>query len=240
MASPTSSPSSSATSSTTPTPTPTATPTPAPTVPAGQAFGYGTGQPAGTILATVVATDPVAVTGFRFLYADGTTSSTTSENGFFRIDTAGNISLTTAGLASAANSFLADPNTWTVKVQAGNAAGGWSPGIPVTLREMERGFLIYASWMNWWGNQIFSVWVPDDTFNPDPAATRDPQTWTYYRNGQVLTHQPNSFPIPYGGPNVTQGQIQWNGLSTWNTGDTFRITVAKDGIVYQTPVYTCP
>lgn len=103
----------------------------APVVGAGQSFSYAENQVAGYIIGAVSATDNIAVTNFRF--ADSGTS--TSLNGFFLINGSGVITLTAAGATNpvSADDFETLPNAFTLGVQAGDAAGNWSPSVNVTI-----------------------------------------------------------------------------------------------------------
>ncbi|MCK6425313.1 MAG: Ig-like domain-containing protein [Burkholderiaceae bacterium] len=103
----------------------------APAITAGQVFSYPENQSSGAILGTVAASDAVGVTAFRF--ADS--GSSTSADGFFSIDNSGVIRLTAAGAtaATASNDFETSPNSFTLGVQAADAAGNWSSATDVTL-----------------------------------------------------------------------------------------------------------
>ncbi|WP_168559178.1 cadherin repeat domain-containing protein, partial [Rhizobacter sp. SG703] len=103
--------------------------TTAPVVGAGQLFSYAENQSAGTTVATVAATDAVGVTGYRF----GSTGTGTSADGYYSINASGQVSLTSAGAAAAANDYETLPNGFTHAVQAGDAAGNWSSAVNVTL-----------------------------------------------------------------------------------------------------------
>ena len=73
--------------------------------------------------------DPAGVAFFRF--ENGTQES---DDGNFAIANDGKITLTSAGLASAANDFETLPNgAIALKVEAGDAAGNWSAPFDVTL-----------------------------------------------------------------------------------------------------------
>lgn len=102
----------------------------APTVDAGQSFSYAENQPLNATVAQVVASDNVAVTGYRF--SNGTQ---VSDDGLFRIDDSGAIRLTGAGSAatSASNDYETGSNTFALLVQARDAAGNLSPATTVTL-----------------------------------------------------------------------------------------------------------
>ncbi|WP_168559179.1 Ig-like domain-containing protein, partial [Rhizobacter sp. SG703] len=100
-----------------------------PVVAANQSFTYAENRSAGTVLGTVSATDAMGITGYRF----GSTGSSTSADGFYSIDANGQVSLTSAGAAAAANDYETQPNSFTYGVQAGDAAGNWSGAVNVTL-----------------------------------------------------------------------------------------------------------
>ncbi len=103
----------------------------APAITAGQVFNYSENQSSGATLGTVAASDAVGVTAFRF----SATGSSTSADGFFSIDNSGVISLTAAGAAAAtaSNDFETSPNSFTLGVEASDAAGNWSSATDVTL-----------------------------------------------------------------------------------------------------------
>jgi hypothetical protein len=102
---------------------------------AGQSFSYLEGKTTGYVVGTVSATDPIAVTGFRF----GATSTATSADGFFTISSAGVITLTAAGAAAnaASNDYETAPNTFSPTVQAGNALAQWSTAVAVTINVLD-------------------------------------------------------------------------------------------------------
>src|SRR5690606_6884041 len=87
----------------------------APVVTSAQAFSYSENRTAGQVLGTVSATDAVGVTGYRF-----SNGQTISSDGFFAIDSIGQLTLTAAGLAAgaASNDFETAPNSFTHGVQA--------------------------------------------------------------------------------------------------------------------------
>jgi VCBS repeat-containing protein len=84
-----------------------------------QSFNYAENRVVGATLATVAASDNLAVTGFAFT----ATGTNTSADGFFQIDASGNITLTAAGAAGAANDFETAPNSFVLNVTARDAAG---------------------------------------------------------------------------------------------------------------------
>lgn len=92
---------------------------------------YAENQVAGAVVATVVATDNKAVTGFEI-----TTGNT---DGFYAIDATGKITLTTAGLASAANNYESGTNTVTLGVVAKDAGSNTSAVANVVLNETNVG-----------------------------------------------------------------------------------------------------
>ena len=86
----------------------------------------------------VTAADNIAVTQYRFSNAAGTTGSSTTTDGYFSINSSGQITLASGGSAnSPANDFEATPNTWSYYVQAGDAANNWSAPVAVTLNEQD-------------------------------------------------------------------------------------------------------
>src|SRR3989304_1932236 len=99
-----------------------------------QAFGYAENQLAGATLATVAFSDNVAVTGFSFT----ATGTNTSADTFFQIDASGNIPLTAAGAAAAANDFETAPNAFVHNVTAVDAAGN-SDTANITLNVTDLG-----------------------------------------------------------------------------------------------------
>ncbi len=201
-------------------------------------LNYNENQLSGVTTATVTgAADNVGVTQYRFVYADNTTISTTSEDGNFSIDSSGNITLTTAGLTSAVNNYEAGVSqSHTLNVQAGDAANNWSTAAAITLNEQDvsaaSGFTFPAFFDDYWGNDIFGVWIPSSTYDPQGTAV-----WYVYKNGSLTTN-PDSYPIPFNGG--TQGQIQWNGTSTFEPGDSIEIVAIVGGVAYESALYTIP
>ena len=205
-------------------------------------YSYNENQISGATVATLTgATDNVAVTQYRFVYADNTTTSTTSEDGFFEIDSSGNIKMTADGATSAVNNYEVALNSLSYKIQVGDAAGNWSTAATVSLNEQDLadstpGFLIYQSFNDYFGKDIFAMWVPN--INPGSAGW-NPQSegdWYFYKNGELID-DPSGYPIPYGGVNQTQGQIEWDG-ATFSVGDTLNVIAVIGGVTYETPVFT--
>lgn len=92
-------------------------------------FDYVENATDATVLGTVAATDNVGVTGFEIVSGN--------DSSFFAIDASGKITLTAAGVASAANDFEADPNSVTLGVVALDAAGNQSAAVDVILNETD-------------------------------------------------------------------------------------------------------
>lgn len=84
-----------------------------------QSFNYGENRSLGETIATLVATDNIAVTGYTFT-ASGTS---TSADGLYQVDTAGNITLTTSGVTSDANDFESGSNSHVYNMTAFDAFG---------------------------------------------------------------------------------------------------------------------
>jgi len=93
--------------------------TTAPTVTTPSAVNYAENSKADAdTIATIVASDAVGVTGFEI--------SSGNDDGFFEIDASGVVSLTAAGVTSAANDFETSPNSFALGVKAIDAAGNKS------------------------------------------------------------------------------------------------------------------
>lgn len=96
-----------------------------PVATAPDAVSYAENQAADAVLATVSATDDVGVTGFEI--------TTGNDDGLFAISATGEITLTEAGLASAANDFETTPNTFTLGVVASDEKGNKSAAVDVVF-----------------------------------------------------------------------------------------------------------
>ena len=101
----------------------------APTL-AAQTFSYLENRASGATVATVVATDDVAVTGFKF----SATGTDTSADGYYQISNTGVVTLTAAGAASGANDFETAPNAHVYSVTASDAVGNTTVAN-ITLNE---------------------------------------------------------------------------------------------------------
>jgi hypothetical protein len=103
----------------------------APVVGAAQTFSYAENRAANAVVATVAASDGAGVTEFRF----ASTGTQTSADGYYTIDNAGLVRITSAGAAAgvANNDFEIAPNSFTYAVQAGDAAGNWSAAANLVL-----------------------------------------------------------------------------------------------------------
>lgn len=107
--------------------------TTAPVITAGQAINYVEDNITGvapsrttdTVVGTVAATDDTGVVAYNIVAGNAA--------GFFAIDGSGNITLTTAGLAGAANDFETTPNSFVLTLTAADAAGNVSASQGVTL-----------------------------------------------------------------------------------------------------------
>ncbi|MEO1193284.1 MAG: cadherin repeat domain-containing protein, partial [Pseudomonadota bacterium] len=104
-----------------------------PVVQEDQAFSYAEGQPEGFLVGSVAASDNEAVASYEITAG--------SDEGFFAIDAiTGQISLTTAGAAAAAasNDFETGPNSFTLTVQAADAAGNSGSGtVTVNVTDVD-------------------------------------------------------------------------------------------------------
>ncbi|KKI98188.1 DUF4114 domain-containing protein [Prochlorothrix hollandica] len=97
-----------------------------PTV-AAQSFSYAENQATNYAIGTVAATDATGVTGFAIVSGNA--------DGFFAINSSGNLTLTAAGAAAAAasNDFETTPNSFTLGITASDAAGNTSTATDVTI-----------------------------------------------------------------------------------------------------------
>lgn len=103
--------------------------TTAPVITPGQILSYAENRVAGNTVGTVAATDANGVVTYSF--ANGAQTTT---DGFYTISDSGVISITAAGVASAANNdFETLPNTFTYGIVATDAAGNASAATNVTL-----------------------------------------------------------------------------------------------------------
>ncbi|MCK4838279.1 MAG: cadherin repeat domain-containing protein, partial [Desulfobulbaceae bacterium] len=97
-----------------------------PEVNVGQTFSYAENQDIGDVVAIVAATDDVEVTGYQIV--SGNT------DGYFAIEANGQITLTQTGvLAEIPNDFENGANSFTLGIQAGDAADNWSAAENITL-----------------------------------------------------------------------------------------------------------
>lgn len=86
-----------------------------PTITASGPFSYAEGQSEGVSLGAVQATDNEGVTGYEIIGGN--------DSGWFQIDGQGNISMTAAGVSSAANDAETGATSFTLAVQVSDAAG---------------------------------------------------------------------------------------------------------------------
>ncbi len=103
-----------------------------PSIPPGQEFIYSENQSEGFVVGTVVASDNAEVSGFRILSGN--------DDGFFQINTDGQISLTAVGVAAAAasNDFETQPNAFNLEIEAIDAAGNtYSELVAVLLSDVD-------------------------------------------------------------------------------------------------------
>ena len=98
-----------------------------PVVIAGQTFNYAEKQATGSVVATVAASDDVGVSGY--------TITTGNTDGYFAINTFGQITLTAAGLAGNANNFenVDSELIYTLGIEVSDASGKLSVIKDITL-----------------------------------------------------------------------------------------------------------
>jgi hypothetical protein len=131
----------------------------APVVTASQVFTYQENQVTNAVVATVLASDAVGVTQFRFANPGGIPGATTTD-GYYTIDSAGNITITSEGVAVgvANNDFEVGSNNFTYGVQAGDAAGNWSEAVNISLNVTNLGANIFISVDRRGGSAVPRVW----------------------------------------------------------------------------------
>ena len=110
-----------------------------PVIAANQSFSYAEGQVADAVVATVSASDADTNTGasptaFRFANSGGT-PGTTSTDGYFSINSSGQISITSDGIAAgvAQNDFETGSNSFTYAIQASSDGSNFGDAVDVTL-----------------------------------------------------------------------------------------------------------
>ena len=96
------------------------------TVISNQSFSYSEGSSATDVLGTVVVTGSNSIVGFAITGGN--------DDGYFAIDSSGQITLTAVGAAAAdANDYETTPNSFTLTVTATDSAGNTSTGGTITL-----------------------------------------------------------------------------------------------------------
>ena len=110
-----------------------------PVIAANQSFSYAEGQVADAVVATVSASDAdtntgASATAFRFENSGGT-PGTTSTDGYFSINSSGQISITSDGIAAgvAQNDFETGSNSFTYAIQASSDGSNFGDAVDVTL-----------------------------------------------------------------------------------------------------------
>lgn len=102
-------------------------------------FSYQESKTTDASIATVTgASDNLGVTQYRFVNSDATSiyDSTTSD-GFFTINSSGEITITTAGVAADVNDFENGATSHTYYIQAGDLANNWSAVRQIVLNETD-------------------------------------------------------------------------------------------------------
>ena len=111
----------------------------APVITASQSFNYSENQSADAVVATVLATDADTNSGatpsnFRFENSGGSPGST-STDGYFSINSSGQISITSAGIAAGVdqNDFETGDNSFQYAIQATSDGSNWGNAVDITL-----------------------------------------------------------------------------------------------------------
>jgi hypothetical protein len=125
-----------------------------PVIPAGQSFAFGENQPAEGVLGTILVVDSDSDTA-SFVITEG------NADGYFVINDAGEISLTPAGLVSAANDFETAPNAYMLTVTAtdpsGNVSAPVAVGLTVTNTDDESPVIAGSQTFGYAENQVASA-----------------------------------------------------------------------------------
>ncbi|MEZ8305232.1 Ig-like domain-containing protein, partial [Vibrio splendidus] len=98
-----------------------------------QTVTYAENQVADAVVGTLSGSDLDGVTKYEFKHSDGTLS-TTSEDGFYSVDAAGNISITAAGVAAEVNDFEQGTNSGDYQMVMTDGYGSTAEAT-VTLKE---------------------------------------------------------------------------------------------------------
>ncbi|CAH6796942.1 hypothetical protein VCHA34P112_110001 [Vibrio chagasii] len=98
-----------------------------------QTVTYAENQVADAVVGTLSGSDLDGVTKYEFKHSDGTLSST-SEDGFYSVDAAGNISITAAGVAADVNDFEQGTNSGDYQMVMTDGYGSTAEAT-VTLKE---------------------------------------------------------------------------------------------------------
>ncbi|MDR9404353.1 MAG: cadherin domain-containing protein, partial [Halothece sp. Uz-M2-17] len=108
--------------------------TESPVVSADQSFSFTEGESADFEIGTVEATDNEGVTSYAIAQGD--------DNDFFSIDANGTITLTDAGVNSAANNAQTDPDEFTLGITASDEAGNTSELVNVIVSVNRTGAIL--------------------------------------------------------------------------------------------------
>ena len=202
-----------------------------------ESLNYQENQIADAVVATVTpATDSVGVTEYMFLLGDNSRSAT-SEDGFFSINTNGQISMTALGVASDVNNFEAGTsNGHNYNIVAGDQAGNWSSAVTVTLNETndasdDSGALkigVAQSGDDIWNAAVTAIFYDTDYIIMDkfPVGT----SYRFFVNDVEL-----------GAPTELQlGQTStaavWDDDTQFRVGDVVKVMATFDGIEYSSQV----
>ncbi|MEZ9505282.1 hypothetical protein AB4154_22195, partial [Vibrio sp. 10N.286.51.B11] len=98
-----------------------------------QTVTYAENQVADAVVGTLSGSDLDGVTKYEFKHSDGTLS-TISEDGFYSVDAAGNISITTAGVSAEVNDFEQGTNSGDYQMVMTDGYGSTAEAT-VTLKE---------------------------------------------------------------------------------------------------------
>lgn len=185
-------------------------------------FGYDENQVAGAVLGTVSATD-----------ADGGSVSYSitggDPNGWYQINSAGQISLTAAGVASLANDFEALANTRALTVTASDGTN--STNVTVTLNETDVSETVNTPPT---ANAVSASGNEDATITVTLSATDSDGTITSYTvtalpaNGKLYRDSGLTEEITLTGPVVAGATLYFRPNANWSGATSFTYTATDN------------
>ncbi|QIR15769.1 retention module-containing protein [Shewanella aestuarii] len=166
-----------------------------------QSFSYNENQVAGATVATLAGSDADGVVNYQFQYTDGSLHST-SQDGFYSIDSNGVITITALGAASAVNDFEQNPNSGSYLVTMTDGAGG-TTNATITLSENNLNEVIATA------NADFFTVEEDHVFSPLELLLNDKGDDISIKsiNGIELTGREQVINVEHGTINISDSGV---------------------------------